>query len=147
MSLSPELLQALRDGAMKATPGLWTASLTQHGITEPDMEAHVKSATGKIVATTYSGKVQSRYALNADHIANCSPNTILALLDTLDVVTRERDEARAQVAQMEERIKRVDGLLAGSNMMLDNEPVMFVAGYESGVNATRAVLTEQESGA
>lgn len=102
MTISKERLAEIRAAAEKATPGPWGVwteptpskdraidELAYQVMSTPDADfaeaVYLLDAAGKCPATTGCGPTS---AANAAHIANCDPQTILALLDALDAAEK-----------------------------------------------------------
>ena len=101
-TISKERRDAIRAAAEKATPGPWGVwteptpskdraidELAYQVMSTPDADfaeaVYLLDAAGKCPATTGCGPTS---AANATHIANCDPQTILALLDALDAAEK-----------------------------------------------------------
>jgi len=84
----------IRAGTEGVTSGPWEASQTQDSIKHPVLTAYIATGDGRIVATTHPGAVDGAYASNADHIANCDPQTIAALCDLASEALAAREGAK-----------------------------------------------------
>lgn len=107
ISISKERRDAIRAAAEKATPGPWGVwteptpskdraidELAYQVMSTPDADfaeaVYLLNAAGECPATTGCGPTS---AANAAHIANCDPQTILALLDALDAAEKAEPAA------------------------------------------------------
>lgn len=78
-----EKIAVIRAGLTGVTPGPWRAT----GNTT------IRDRRGLVAKVGWRSAGET-----TQHIANCDPDTVRAILDARDAVTRERDEARAELA-------------------------------------------------
>lgn len=120
-----ELRRQFRGGLQGVTPGPWgivrdgdDASIRPDG----DAGPHVWIELVKVERAFADMPEDGDFAPGLDqwcghqralaaHIARCSPANILALLDAMDEAERERDEARAELAELR---RGIDADLAGA---------------------------------
>lgn len=84
-----EKIAELRAAAEKATPGEWEATRGTRKVSAPSRGylTVAQAAAGMSVSSSGSFKIGPEEAsFNATHIANCDPQTVLALLDEVEAL-------------------------------------------------------------
>lgn len=93
----PAHLRKLAEAIAKDTPGPWVARVS-------DRNPH----DWFVLDNDGTAVVEEAWARDAEYLAALDPATVLAILDQLATLTRERDEARAWRASVIERLESAE---------------------------------------
>ena len=116
--LTADRLQELRRIAEAATPGPWTSPWEQKDGFDPEEYGFYGASGDKIVGLLwYDGWHLECSEENARHIATFDPTTVLALLDEIERLRRERETLAAAVRAWDDYAKTI----------IENGPLAFDA--------------------
>lgn len=111
MTSDKELVERIREGLEGVTPGPWFVAYDDE--TEAPLEILQEANWDNRVCFPTSDNPAT-----GEHLANCSPENIRALLDLLVAVEKERDEARAFVKDLHRRTQQAEGFLTSANAIV-----------------------------